>query len=374
MQYKLATNRLKLATLCVMALIIGGAMLNGCGKEPNDYEPTPYTLEIPEGLPPMDQPADNKLTVEGIALGRRLFYDNILSGNYTQSCASCHKQELAFTDGLRFSTGIDNIAGNRNSMAIINQGYNRDFFWNGRSKTLEAQALQPVPNPIEMHLSWPDAVTRLQTDASYPDLFYKAFGTETIDSLLVAKALSQFMRTIVAGNSKFHKYLRNEVQLNQSELNGYLLFRNELKGDCQHCHELGSKLLTDNHFLDITQRFHNNGLDSIYPNFLGLAEVTLDPNDNGKFKSPTLINIALTAPYMHDGRFNTLQEVIEHYDHGVKVSPTLDFFMTKNYPDLQQGDRRELGLTPQEKADLLAFLLTLTDSTILTNPAFSNPF
>ena len=374
MQYKLATNRLKLATLCVMALIIGGAMLNGCGKEPNDYEPTPYTLEIPEGLPPMDQPADNKLTVEGIALGRRLFYDNILSGNYTQSCASCHKQELAFTDGLRFSTGIDNIAGNRNSMAIINQGYNRDFFWNGRSKTLEAQALQPVPNPIEMHLSWPDAVARLQADASYPDLFYKAFGTETIDSLLVAKALSQFMRTIVAGNSKFHKYLRNEVQLNQSELNGYLLFRNELKGDCQHCHELGSKLLTDNHFLEITQRFHNNGLDSIYPNFLGLAEVTHDPNDNGKFKSPTLINIALTAPYMHDGRFNTLQEVIEHYDHGVKVSPTLDFFMTKNYPDLQQGDRRELGLTPQEKADLLAFLLTLTDSTILTNPAFSNPF
>jgi cytochrome c peroxidase len=253
-------------------------------------------------------------------------------------------------------------------------GWNRDLFWNGRDKTLETQALQPVKNPIEMHLHWTDAVTRLQADANYPGLFKKAFGTETVDSLLAAKAISQFMRTIVAGNSRFHKYLRNEAQLNQSELNGYLLFRNELKGDCQHCHELGSKLLTDNHFVDIAQRFHNNGLDSIYPSYLGLAEVTQDPNDNGKFKTPTLINIALTAPYMHDGRLNTLQQVIEHYDHGVKVTPTLDYFMTKNYPDLQVGDRRELGLTVQEKADLLAFLLALTDSTIVTNPAFSSPF
>jgi cytochrome c peroxidase len=231
-----------------------------------------------------------------------------------------------------------------------------------------------VPNPIEMHLKWTDAAARLNADAAYPDLFEKAFGTPNADSTLVAKALAQFMRTIVAGNSRFHKYLRNEIGFTQAELNGYLLFRNELKGDCQHCHDIGSKLLTDNLFVDKSQRFHNNGLDSIYPQLLGLAEVTQDVNDNGKFKTPTLLNIALTAPYMHDGRFNTLDEVIEFYDHGVKVSPTLDIFMTKNYPDLQIGDRRELGLTPQEKADLKAFLLTLTDSTLLTNPAYSSPF
>lgn len=374
MHLRLATNWLKLATAGTAVLILGAALFSGCGKDVTDPGATPYTLVIPDGLPPMDQPTDNPLTVEGIELGRRLFYDKILSGNQTQACASCHKQEYAFADTTRYSTGIDGIKGNRNSMAIINVGWNRDLFWNGRNKTLETQALQPVKNPIEMHLHWTDAVTRLQADATYPGLFKKAFGTETVDSLLAAKAISQFMRTIVAGNSRFHKYLRNEAQLNQSELNGYLLFRNELKGDCQHCHELGSKLLTDNHFVDIAQRFHNNGLDSIYPSYLGLAEVTQDPNDNGKFKTPTLINIALTAPYMHDGRFSTLQQVIEHYDHGVKVTPTLDYFMTKNYPDLQVGDRRDLGLTVQEKADLLAFLLALTDSTIVTNPAFSSPF
>lgn len=371
MQYKQAINWFGLA---VTALIMGSVAFQGCGKEPEgDDGPTPYSLAIPQGLPPMDQPADNPLTVEGIALGRRLFYDKILSGNYTQSCASCHKQELGFTENQRFSVGIDNIQGNRNSMSLVNMGYNRDFFWNGRSKTLEKQVLEPVPNPIEMHLSWPNAVGRLQSSTEYPALFKKAFGADNIDSTMVAKAISQFLRTIVAGNSRFHKYLRNETQLNQSELNGYLLFRNELKGDCQHCHELGSGLLYDNHFIDIAQRFHNNGLDSSFANYVGLAEVTQNPNDNGKFKTPTLINVALTAPYMHDGRFNTLQEVVEFYDHGVKVSPTLDFVMTKNFTDLQNGDRRELGLTPQEKADLLAFLLTLTDSTVITNPAFSNP-
>ena len=365
----------KYFVIAASLVVTGSILFQGCKPDDNTTpEPTPYNLQIPQGLPPMDQPADNPLTVEGVALGRRLFYDNILSANYTQSCSSCHLQAKGFTDGNQFSTGIDGLQGNRNAMAIINLGWNRDFFWNGRSTTLEAQALEPVPNPIEMHLLWVDATARLQADVNYPGLFEKAFGTQTIDSTLVAKALSQFMRTIVAGDSRFHKYLRGQATLSQQELNGFLLFRDELKGDCQHCHDIGSKLLTDNLFIDKTQRFHNNGLDSIYPQLLGLAEVTQNPADNGKFKTPTLINIALTGPYMHDGRFTTLDEVIDFYDHGVKVSPTLDIFMTKNYPDLQQGDRRELGLTPQEKADLKAFLLTLTDSTMLTNPAYSSPF
>lgn len=360
----------KYVAACIAAVIL----ISACKKDNTSTGPTPYTLEIPAGLPPMDQPADNPMTVEGIALGRRLFYDNILSGNNTQSCSSCHLQAKAFTDNLAFSTGIDGQQGNRSAMAIINLGWNRDFFWNGRASSLEQQALAPVPNPIEMHLKWVDAMAKLQASSVYPDMFEKAFGTKTIDSTLVAKALAQFMRTIVAGNSRFHRFMRGEITLTQSEMNGYLLFRNELKGDCQHCHDIGSKLITDNLFTDATQRFHNNGLDDVYPEYLGLAEVTHNAADNGKFKTPTLINIALTAPYMHDGRFNTLDEVIEFYDHGVKVSPTLDVFMTKNFPDLQQGDTREIGLTPQEKADLKAFLLALTDSSILTNPAYSSPF
>lgn len=348
----------------------------GCGDKPDDpQEPTPYNFNLPTGLPPLDQPADNIATNEGVALGRMLFYDKILSGDNTMSCASCHIQAKAFSDGKQFSKGIDGVFGDRNSMAIINVGWNRDLFWNGRDKTLEEQALEPVPNPIEMHLAWPEAVSKLKATGNYPQLFKDAFGENAeIDSTLVAKALAQFMRIIVGGNSKFHKYLRNEVQFSQSELNGYLLFKNELKGDCQHCHEIGSRLTTDNHFLDPAQRFHNNGLDSFFVGFKGLAEVTLNPADNGKFKTPTLINIEHTAPYMHDGRFATLQDVIEHYDHGVKVTPTLDPFMTKNFPDLQQGDRRELGLTPQEKADLLAFLKTLTDESILTDPRYASPF
>lgn len=372
MQWKL---RNKVVTACAAFIISCVVVFESCKPdEVVEPGPTPYNLVLPAGFPPMDQPADNPLTVEGVELGRKLFYEKMLSENYTISCATCHLQSKAFSDTGVFSSGFNNQQGNRNSMAIINVGYNRDLFWNGRAKSLEAQALQPVPNPVEMHLKWVDAVSRLNADATYPGLFKKAFGTDVVDSMLVVKALAQFMRTMVAGNSKFHKFLRSEVSLTQSELNGYNLFKSELKGDCQHCHELGSKLMTDNHFLDIAQRFHNNGLDSIYPTLLGLAEVTGDPNDNGKFKTPTLINIAVTGPYMHDGRFQTLDDVINFYDHGVKVSPTLDFFMTKNFPDLQNGDRRELGLTNQEKADLKAFLLTLTDSSLITNPAFADPF
>lgn len=359
----------------IFFIFIAAFVLQSCkDKEPDTPSATPYDLQIPQGLPPMDQPADNPLTVEGVDLGRRLFYDKILSGNYTQSCASCHEQGKAFADGMQFSTGIDGVQGNRNAMSIVNMGWNKDFFWNGRAKSLEKQALAPVPNPVEMHLKWGDAVARLQASTTYPALFEKAFGTSAIDSNLVAKALAQFMRTIIAGQSRFQRYMRGENTLTQQEINGFLLFINEFKGDCQHCHDIGSRLMTDNLFLDASQRFHNNGLESSYPEFLGLAEITQNPDDNGKFKTPTLMNIALTAPYMHDGRFSTLDEVIDFYDHGVQVSPTLDVFMTKNFPDLQQGDTRELGLTVQEKADLKAFLLTLTDSTLLTNPAYSNPF
>ncbi len=325
---------------------------------PRVNEPTPYDLELPAGFPPMDIPADNPLTIEGVALGKKLFYDPILSDDNTQSCGSCHNQALAFTDnGKRFSVGIDGIAGNRNSMQLINLGYMRNLFWDGRDATLEEQALEPVPNPIEMHQTWPDAMSKLNSDPAYPGLFKAAFGTSFIDSLIVAKALAQFERTLISGDSKFDQSLRGEVLLSESERRGQQIFNSE-RGDCFHCHA-GGRLFTDN-------QFHNNGLDLVLTD-LGLGAVTNNPTDNGKFKTPTLRNIAVTGPFMHDGRFETLAEVINFYSDSVEVnSPNID-------PTMQKTNRPggQLNLTNQEKIDLENFLLTLTDSVFLSNPDFA---
>lgn len=327
---------------------------------PSDtFNTTPYNLEIPSGFPQMIIPADNPLTNEGVALGRRLFYDKLLSKDFTQSCASCHNQALAFTDnGTRFSTGVDGIQGNRNSMTIANLGFNRKYFWDGRSESLEIQALEPVPNPVEMHLPWLDALDRLNANANYKTLFKKAFNVSEIDSMHVVKALAQFMRTMISANSKFDKRMRFEVNFTPSEANGFVIFNTE-RGDCFHCHNIdGGRLFTDN-------LPHNNGLDAIFTD-LGFGAVTGNPNDNGKFLTPTLRNIELTAPYMHDGRFQTLEEVIDHYNNGGQYSPTVDPLMK------HIGDG--LHLTAQDKADLLAFLKTLTDTSFINDPKFKSPF
>ncbi len=333
------------------------------GNTPPD--PTPADLDIPtlfaQYLPAPVIPADNPQTVEGIALGKRLFYDPILSANGTQACADCHAQAFSFTDSARFSTGIDNIKGGRNSMPIINAAwnFNEKFFWDGRASSLEEQAFGPVVNPIEMHNTWPNAVAALQGHPDYPNLFYKAFGTSTIDSVLVSKAIAQFERTLIAGNSKMDRYLRYEITLNDAEMRGYLLFMDEQKGDCFHCHGApGNPLWTDNDF-------HNNGLDAVFAD-KGLEDVTGNPADRGKFKTPTLRQLAFTAPYMHDGRFQTLDQVLDHYSEGLVNSPTIDPLMKS----VQYGG---VGLTATEKADLKAFLLALTDSSMVTNPDFQEP-
>lgn len=322
----------------------------------------------------------NYPTINGVALGRQLFYETKLSGDNTQSCASCHQQKFSFSDAPnQFSTGIDGIAGKRNSMAIINLMWNEDFFWDGRRSTLEEQTLDPVRDPIEMHSNWKDAVTKLQADAKYPPMFKKAFNTDRVDSLLVAKALAQFMKTIVATESKFQKNPKLQgFSIDESE--GHRLFMAEEAGDCFHCHPIGNGLFTDNSNFNPVQRFHNNGLDPAPPTgvLTGRALITGDAADNGKFKSPTLLNIELTAPYMHDGRFKTLEEVIDFYDSGVHASPTLDFNMGIK-PGVNTGGRefvngvRKLKLTPLQKKQLVAFLKTLTDHSVTTNPAFSKP-
>lgn len=335
------------------------AILNySCGKEVP--ETTPYPLQIPQGLSPMVIPADNPLTIEGVALGRKLFYDPLLSKNNMQSCASCHLQSLGFTDhGLRYSVGVDGIAGNRNSMPLINLGWSPRFFWDGRALTLEQQIFQPVTNPIEMNTTWPEVEDKLNTHAEYPNLFYKAFGIERIDSVHVVKAIAQFIRTLISGNSKFDKFLRQQAVLTPSEMNGLNIYTTE-KGDCFHCHGFDGS----GQFTDFT--FHNNGLDTDDEmTDIGLMAVTGNPGDKGKFKTPTLRNIEVTAPYMHDGRFATLEEVIEHYDSGGKPSSTVD--------PLMKHVGTGLNLTAQEKLDLINFLKTLTDEDFLTDPRFSAP-
>jgi len=350
----------------VLGILCTTYLLVACSSNQTEeqYTPIPYSLEIPtlfqEKLIPPILPSNNPLTVEGVALGKRLFFDKILSGDNTQSCASCHAPPSSFTDPRRFSVGIDGLAGPRNSMPLFNLAWNFDerFFWDGRARSLEIQALEPITNPIEMHSDWKQVAIKLQAHPTYPGLFEQVFGKQTIDSLLVTKAIAQFERTLISGNSKFDKFLRNEVSLTAQELNGFNVFMDETKGDCFHCHGSNNNpLWTDN-------LFHNNGLDTQFSD-LGLGAITGDPSDNGKFKLPSLRNLAFSAPYMHDGRFQTLEDVINHYSEGLKPSSTIDPLMKK----VNQGGVR---LSPQDKADLKAFLLSLSDPDFISNPAFQN--
>ena len=336
-----------------------------CSNETVDqYEPTPSPLQIPQlfedNIIAPIIPIDNPQTVQGIALGKKLFFDPILSADETQACAQCHKPQNGFSDPARFSVGIDGSIGSRNSMPLFNMAWNYDekFFWDGRVFSLEHQALEPVTNPIEMNNTWEVVVARLQAHNDYPQLFKDAFGDVPITKELATKAIAQFERTLISANSKFDQYLLGEVMLSPEELNGLNVFMDESKGDCFHCHgNPNNPLWTDN-------SFHNNGLDATFTD-LGLGEFTGDPADNGKFKSPSLRNLAYTAPYMHDGRFNTLDEVINHYSEGLQNSPTIDPLMKK----IDQGG---VQLSDQDKADLKAFLLSLSDPSFLNNPAFND--
>lgn len=345
--------------LSAMALL---ALVVSCKKDPPDdtpYVTTPYLFEYANYFASLKQPDENVATVEGVALGRLLFFDKRLSADNTMSCGSCHFPEHSFSDPSPTSVGIDGIFGTRNSMTLVNLAWQKRFFWDERSESLEVQALEPVPNPIELHQSWPDALDKLQADANYPTLFKQAFGSSTISKEMVAKAIAQFERSIISYNSKFDQYLRGEVALTLSEIRGFDLFESE-RGDCFHCH---GSINTGFQFTDNIA--HNNGLESI-PVDSGLFLVTGNPADIAKFKTPTLRNIEFTAPYMHDGRFQTLEEVIEHYNMGGHPSPTIDPLMKAS------GIGR--NWTAQEKEDLLNFLKTLSDPAFLTNPAFQDPY
>ncbi|MBD3636186.1 MAG: cytochrome-c peroxidase [Crocinitomicaceae bacterium] len=359
-----------------IAFLLFVTLFLSCRKDPelSVVGTTKYQYDYPENfsayLPPINEPEDNEATEEGVELGRMLFFDKRLSEDNSQSCGSCHLPEASFSDTSQYSIGVDLIAGNRNAMPIINVGWMENgLFWDGRANSVEAQAFGPVTNPVEMHETWPDAVAKLQQDPNYPLLFQQVFGTSKIDSVLVAKAIAQFERTLISGNAPFDKFVANNFATGSSgwsqdkELlayQGFALFMDESRGDCFHCHgDLYNPLWTDN-------LYHNNGLDASFSDN-GLGAVTGNPSDNGKFKTPTLRNLAFTAPYMHDGRFETLDEVIQHYSFGLQNSPTIDPLMKS----VSQGG---VQLNFQEQTALKWFLLSLSDSSFVNNPDVQDPW
>jgi cytochrome c peroxidase len=346
----------------VLLLLSGIILLSAIPK------PQPYLLRHPANFGSRyTVPADNPTTIEGVYLGRMLFYEKKLSADNSISCGSCHQQRLAFTDGRKLSEGVGHALTTRNSMSLANLLWVRNFFWDGRAKSLEEQAVFPLTDAHEMGQSLAISADKLRETKPYPALFRNAFGTDSITEKNIVKAISQFERTLISADSKYDKYLAGKYQPTVEEMSGMALFmsapvpeKNVRGANCEHCHG-GPKTFKE--------LFHNNGLDSIAAD-AGRADVTKEASDRGRFRVPSLRNIALTAPYMHDGRFATLDEVLDHYSDHIRQSETLSSFLTGISND---SGGKSLNLTKQEKTDIIAFLTMLTDSTLITNPAFSDP-
>ena len=310
---------------------------------------TPYRLDISRRLPQLGLPPDNPLTHEGVALGKQLFHDPRLSVNNTQSCAACHAPASAFSDSRRLSLGAEGQLGKRQSMPLFNLGWSSRFFWDGRAASLRQQVLMPIQDPHEMNETMDRAIAKIE-DLS--PVFQQAFGTPDITPDRLARALEQYLLTLVSQDSRFDRAARKVASLTEEEKRGLQLFVTEhdpkrglLGADCFHCH--GGTLFTDH-------SFRNNGLQ-LTADDLGHMIVTGNPADRGKFKTPSLRNIALTAPYMHDGRFQTLEEVVAHYSGPMQRSETLD-------PNLAKHPQQGLNLSPADQRALVAFLHTLTDT------------
>ena len=312
---------------------------------------TPYRFTMNGAFPVPDLPRDNPLIEERVALGRALFHETALSRDGTVSCASCHVANFGFTDARRFSLGVGGKKGARNSMPLLNLAWKQGFFWDGRAPSLRTQALMPIEDPTEMDEKLDRVVAKLAATQEYPARFSAAFGTPEITPEKIGLAVEQFMLTLTAGDSKFDRAMRGNATLADDEKRGFELFMTEFEprtgqrgADCFHCH--GGPLFTDH-------QFHNNGLapEDTDP---GRFRVTQRESDRNKFSTPTLRNIALTAPYMHDGRFRTLEEVVAHYSGALHRSPTLD-------PNLAKHPDAGLQLSADDQRALVAFLKTLTE-------------
>ena len=349
-------------------LLIGIALfLSSCGGDLEDisFDPQLYEVLGTENLGIIPVPEFNPLTVEGIRLGQHLFYDPILSEDSTMSCFSCHDPHKAFTDGGATSQGIIGEFGNRSSMSLINAAYyTTGLFWDGRSANLEDQALLPVEDPIELHEDWCNVEEKLRNHDTYPTMFREAFGIEDSGEITrdrAAQALAQFQRAIISGNSKFDRWSNGMAAFSEEELAGFDTFFdiNPLlkDGECGHCHN--DPLFTTNQYFD-------NGIQDaatlVDYEDIGLGAITGNNSDFGKMRAPTLRNIELTAPYMHDGRFATLEDVVNHYNSGGHLTPNSDALV------------RELSLSEEQQIGLVAFLRTLTDTSYLKNPLLVNPY
>ena len=362
------------------AVLSASSLLASCSGVPDTGSRAPTPLQdfsAPFIFGRFELPPDNPLTSESVELGRRLFYDPRLSGTNTVSCSTCHIQRLAFTDGKRTGVGVSGKPLAFNSMSLANLMWGpRHFFWNGRAASLEEQALVPIQHPDEMAQDLDELVEELGEDETYRALFDLAYGE--INPASIVAALASFQRTLVSPNSRYDQFLRGEVALSEREELGRKLFmahpdvKASIRGaNCIDCH---SQFLTSG-FNTRFDGFTNNGLDAEDDLSAGLQEVTGRPEDRGLFKVPTLRNIALTAPYMHDGRFNTLEEVLDHYDDGIKKSSTLSpLIMEADNLHKDSEDRISLNLTDEEKTAIIAFLNTLTDREFVTSERFSDPF
>lgn len=286
---------------------------------------------------------NNPLSYDKFILGRTLFHDPILSSDSTISCASCHSQTHFFSDhNVAFSLGVNDSLGKRNSPAIANAAWFPYFMWDGGVNHIEVFSTAPIMNPLEMNETFTNIVNKLNNSSNYQDLFQKAFDDKVVTDQKILFALAQYMAMIISDNSKYDQYMRGELALSQQEMDGLNLFREK----CASCHK--EPLFTDFSFRD-------NGLDLIYSD-LGRATITQQASDEGKFKVPSLRNVEMTYPYMHDGRFFTLEMVLNHYSENLVNSPNLD-------PSLSGG----IPLSDTEKSAIIAFLKTLTDYSLIEN-------
>ena len=379
--------------LILLPLILGA----GCGDSDTVSASGAWVWDLPDTVPEPRVPEDNPMTAEKVELGRFLFYDKRLSANQTQSCGSCHLQELAFTDGLAQAEGSTGQIHPRSSMSIANAGYAASLTWANEAVTLlERQALVPMfgEDPVELGMAnmEDELLNRMRADERYPDMFAAAFPLEadpiTLDS--ITKALAAFQRQVTSFKSPVDRWQqRDTTALNESEQRGMALFFGGTNAagvedafECFHCHGgfLFSQSSDDAGQVFNQKFFMNNGLynlddDGSYPaGNEGIYDMTGDPLDKGRFKPPSLRNVAITAPYMHDGSIETLEEVLDHYARGgrlIESGPNAgDGRDNPNKSALLNG----FAMTEQEKQDLIAFLRALTDEDLLTNPAYSDPF
>jgi cytochrome c peroxidase len=328
--------------------------LQGCGKRAVPREAVerpigqPVAIQAPLGLPPVPIPPENPPTTATIDLGRRLFYEVKLSSDGTLACASCHNPALGFSDRRKHSTGVGGKLGQRNAPTVVNAAYSTSQFWDGRAPSLEEQAGGPIANPIEMNQAHDICVSKLDADHSYKADFERAFGPGPVTIGKLKEAVASFERTLISGDSRFDRYEfgGDKHALNATEIRGLEIFRDEKRGDCASCHTIGDKyaLFTDG-------KFHNIGVgvnEEGDLTDLGRYDDSKVETDKGAFKTPILRNVALTAPYMHDGSLKTLKDVVDFYAGGGNSNPYLDRKI------------KTIQLSGQERADLVAFLESLT--------------